>query len=105
MHSDSGLFNGPLNFVSFGFCGAGWPGTVLQPYGKNPVVNKAELSERIEQLTNRELLLKSRLKKGFVELKSELMPIQIAKRILKAPLIKIKSFLPKFAFRSHSRHK
>ena len=48
-------------------------------------------------LTSRESEQKLSIKNGFSEFEKQMMPGQIAKRIFKNSLIKIKSFLPKFS--------
>ena len=60
-------------------------------------MKKAELLEQIETLSQRELKLKDSLKNDFSAFKKQMQPGRIAKRALKAGIMKLKSFLPHFS--------
>jgi hypothetical protein len=56
-----------------------------------------DLKEQIDMLTRRESEQKLSIENGFSEFEKQMTPGQVAKRIFKNSLIKIKSFLPIFS--------
>jgi len=67
-------------------------------------MNHKELTERIERLTREEEMKKQTLETGFSTFKKQLMPGQIAKRVLRNGLQKVKNILPHFGSRHDRNH-
>jgi cell division protein FtsL len=65
-------------------------------------VNKAELEQAITRLEEQESSQKFGLDNAFKNLEEELKPEKILQNLMKRGLSKVKSFLPKFTFRSNS---
>jgi hypothetical protein len=66
-------------------------------------VNHNELLEQIEKLTREEAMKKQTVESGFSTFKRQMMPGEIAKRILKKGVMKVKSFLPHFPSRTKAK--
>jgi hypothetical protein len=69
-----------------------------------PSVNHKELLEQIDRLTREEATKKQLLESGFSTFKTQMMPGEIAKRLLKKGVMKVKSILPHFPSRSKRSH-
>jgi hypothetical protein len=66
-------------------------------------VNHKELLERIDRLQKEEEMKKQILVSGFSTFKKQMMPGEIAKRLLRNSVQKVKSFLPHFLSRPKSK--
>jgi len=66
-------------------------------------VNHKELLERIDRLQEEEEMKKQILVSGFSTFKKQMMPGEIAKRLLRNSIQKVKSFLPHFLSRPKSK--
>jgi len=66
-------------------------------------VNHKELLERIDRLQEEEEMKKQILVSGFSTFKKQMMPGEIAKRLLRNSVQNVKSFLPHFLSRPKSK--
>jgi len=67
-------------------------------------VNHKELLEQIDRLTREESMKKQSLESGFSAFKGQMTPGEIAKRLLKKGVMKVKSLLPHFPSGSKRNH-
>jgi hypothetical protein len=63
-------------------------------------VNHKESLEQIDRLTREEATQKQSLESGFSASKTQMMPGEIGKRVLKKSVMKVKSILPHFPFKT-----
>jgi len=79
-----------------------WHGFVDQYYIY--FMTHKELQEQIDRLSREESMKKQSLESGFSTFKRQMLPGEIAKRILKRGVMKVKSVLPHFSSGSKPRH-